>query len=56
MQNKTTAQLQAELDFMRAMYAQRRSLNHRRHEAMIGWSLVAVALGLPILAAIAILI
>jgi hypothetical protein len=53
---KTAAQIQADIDLMGAMYAERRSLNHRRHEAMIGWSLVAVAIGFPIVAAVAILL
>jgi len=51
MQNKSAAQIQAELDFMRSMYASRRSLNRPRHEALIGWSLVTVALAVPAIAA-----
>jgi hypothetical protein len=54
--HKSAADIQQEINLMRAMYAERRSLNHARHEAMVGWSLVAVGVGLPILIAIAILI
>jgi hypothetical protein len=53
---KSASQIQQEIDLMRAMYAERRSLNHRRHEAMVGWSLVIIAIGVPIVAAVAILI
>ena len=56
MQNKTAVAIQSELEFMRRMYAQRRSLNHRRHQAFVGYSLLTVALGFPILVAIAILL
>ena len=55
-QNKTAAQTPAEIDFMRAMYAERRSLNHPRHQAMVGWSLLTVALVAPIIAALIILL
>ena len=55
-QNKSARDTQRELDFMRAMYAERRNANCRRHEAMVGWSLVAVAIGFPVLVAIAYLI
>ena len=49
------ADIQRDLDFMRQMYAERRSLNHHRHEAFIGYSLLTVAIGFPILVIIAIL-
>ncbi len=54
--HKSASDIQRDIDLMRAMYAERRSLNHIRHETMIGWSLVAVAVGIPVLIAIAILI
>ena len=56
MQNKSAKDIQSELEFMRAMYATRRNLNRRKHEEMVGWSLVIIALGVPILAAIVILL
>jgi hypothetical protein len=55
-EHKTIEDLQQELNLMRAMYAQRRSLNRPRHDAMVGWSLVAVGVLLPIIIVIGILI
>jgi len=55
-QNKSARDTQRELDFMRAMYAERRNLNSRRHTEFVGWSLIIVAVGFPILVAIAILL
>lgn len=49
--NKSTAEIQADIQLMRLAYAERRSLNHHRHEAMIGYGLLAVALGVPVIAA-----
>jgi len=54
--HKSAADIQAELNLMRALDAERRSLNHMRHESVVGWSLVAVVVGIPIIVAIAILI
>lgn len=55
--HKTTQDIQRDIEFMRAMYAQRRSMNNPRHQAMVGWSLVAVVLAVPaIVAAIIILL
>jgi hypothetical protein len=54
--HKSAADIQRDIDLMRVMYAERRSMNRIRQETMIGWSLVAVAVGLPIIIAIAILI
>ena len=56
MQNKTATAIQAELEFMRAMYAQRRSVNHRRHEALVGYSLLTVALAVPAIAALIVIL
>jgi hypothetical protein len=53
---KTAADLQRDIDLMRAMYAERRTLNTPRNTEMIGWSLVAIGVGLPVLVAIAVLI
>ena len=55
-EHKTAEHIQQDIDLMRAMYAQRRNLNHARHESVVGWSLVAVAIALPVIVAIAILI
>jgi hypothetical protein len=55
-QNRTAAAIQSEIEFMRAMYCQRRCLNRRRHEAMVGWSLITVAVAVPAIAAAAVLI
>lgn len=55
-QNKTAAQIQADIELMRLRYAERRSLNHPRHEALVGWSLVAVGVIVPVIAAIGILL
>jgi len=41
--HKTTAQMQAELDLMRVMYARRQSLNQPRRDRMIGWVMVLLA-------------
>ena len=54
-ENKSRAEIQREIDFMRAMYAQRRCMNARRQEAMVGWCLVAVCLAVPVVAALVIL-
>lgn len=53
---KSTADIQRDIDLMRVMYAQRRNLNSQRYSEMVGWSLVIVGIGLPIIIAIAILI
>lgn len=55
-EHKSADIIQQEINLMRAMYAARRNANHHKHSEMIGWSLVAVGVGLPILVAIAILI
>jgi len=55
-QNKSAQDIQRDLDLMRAMYALRRNLNAQKHSEMVGWSLVAIAVGVPLLVAIAILI
>jgi hypothetical protein len=51
MQNQTAQQIQNELEFMRRMYAQRRSLNHPRHQRVIVWGLLALVIILPTLIA-----
>jgi hypothetical protein len=56
MQNKTANAIQSELEFMRRMYAERRSLNHPRHEALVGWSLLTVALAVPAIAALIVIL
>ena len=40
---KTTAQLQAELDLLRVMYARRQSLNQPRRDRMIGWIMILLS-------------
>lgn len=55
-QRKSTADIQSDINLMRAIYATRRNENHRRHSEMVGWSLVIVAVGFPVLCAIAYLI
>ena len=52
----TAADIQRDIDLMRKMYAERRSYNNLRHEAMVGWSLVTIGVAIPIIIAIAILI
>jgi len=54
--SRTAHDIQRDLELMRAMYAQRRSLNHPRHQSMVGWSLVTVAVVAPIVAALVILL
>jgi len=55
-QNRQASAIQSDIDFMRAMYVQRRNLNHARHQAMVGWSLVTVVIAVPIIAALIILL
>jgi len=52
----TAADIQRDIDLMRQMYAERRSYNNLRHEAMVGWSLVTIGVAIPIIIAIAILL
>lgn len=56
MQNKTAAAIQAEIDFMRRMYAARMNENQPRRDRMIGYCLLAVALGVPVIAALIIIL
>jgi hypothetical protein len=55
-ENTSSAEIQRELDFMRAMYAERRSLNHPRHEAMVGWCLVGLGVAVPVVAALMVIL
>jgi hypothetical protein len=48
-------EIQREIDFMRAMYAERRSMNHPRHEAMVGWCLVGIGVAVPVVAAVCVI-
>jgi hypothetical protein len=51
MQNESTQQIQNDLEFMRRMYSQRRSLNHPRHQRVIVWVILALVLILPTIVA-----
>ena len=51
-QNRHASAIQADIEFMRAMYAQRRNLNTPRHQSLVGWSLVTVMAAAPVIAAI----
>lgn len=50
-QDRNTARIQSDIDLMRVMYAERRNINNPRHQAVVGWSLVTVAIGAPAIAA-----
>ena len=52
----TAADIQRDINLMRKMYAERRSYNNLRHEAMVGWSHVTIGVAIPVIIAIAILI
>jgi hypothetical protein len=54
--DRKTADIQRDIDLMRAMYAERRNINTPRNTEMIGWSLVAIGVGLPVLVVIAVLL
>jgi len=51
-QDRQTSEIQHDIDFMRKMYAERRSYNNVRHQALVGWSLVTLIVAVPIVAAI----
>ena len=55
-QNRQAKDIQREIDLMRAMYAERRNANCTSRDAMVGYSLLTIALGVPVLVAIAILL
>jgi hypothetical protein len=56
MQNQHARHIQSDLDTIRLNYEARMALNQYRRDRMIGWSLVTVALGVPVIAAFAVLI
>jgi hypothetical protein len=57
-ERKTAAEIQAEIDLLRAIYAQQGSQNHRRitPDDWIGYGLLTIALAVPAIAAAAILL
>ena len=50
-EHKTADHIQQELDLMRAMYSQRRSLNQPRGDRMVGFALLTTIFVGPFLAA-----
>lgn len=49
-QNKTAAEIQADIDLMRLAYASRMNQNQPRRDRMVGWSLLIVGVFFPIIA------
>jgi hypothetical protein len=54
-QDRQTQEIQRDIDFMREMYAARRSANHQAHNAFLGRALL-VAMSVPAIATLIYLI
>jgi hypothetical protein len=54
--SRTAHDIQRDLELMRKMYAERRSLNHHRHERMVGLGLLTAMVAVPAIATIVVLI
>jgi hypothetical protein len=56
MQNQQARHIQSDIETIRLNYEARMNLNQYRRDRLVGWSLLTVALGVPVIAAVAVLI